>query len=73
VHPEVVSWPPKEDQSIIANYLDQQTNKIDQMVGKVKAAIEKLTEYRSALITDAVIGRIDVRNAGGQVNARSAY
>ena len=33
------------------------------MVAKVEAAIERLQEYRTALITAAVTGKIDVRGA----------
>ena len=35
----------------------------DRMVAKVEAAIERLQEYRAALITAAVTGKIDVRGA----------
>ena len=45
----------------IADYLDRETNKIDRMVAKVEEAIERLQEYRTALITAAVTGKIDVR------------
>lgn len=31
------------------------------MIQKVESAIKKLTEYRTALITAAVTGKIDVR------------
>ena len=33
----------------------------DALVGKVEAAVERLQEYRTALITAAVTGKIDVR------------
>ena len=33
------------------------------MIQKVETAIEKLTEYRTALITAAVTGKIDVRKS----------
>jgi type I restriction enzyme S subunit len=62
VHPVLVSWPPEPEQRAIADYLDRETNKIDQMVAKVEEAIERLQEYRTALITAAVTGKIDVRN-----------
>ena len=35
--------------------------KLDALVGKVEAAVERLQEYRTALITAAVTGKIDVR------------
>ena len=55
--------PPTGEQRAIADYLNNETTKIDQMVEKVEAAIEKLQEYRTALITAAVTGKIDVRKA----------
>lgn len=45
----------------IANYLDRVIARIDRMIEKAKVAIEKLAEYRAALITTAVTGRIDLR------------
>jgi type I restriction enzyme, S subunit len=56
--------PPVDEQRAIADYLDRETAKIDRMVEKVEAAIERLREYRTALITASVTGKIDVRGAG---------
>lgn len=53
--------PAVEEQRAISDYLDRETAKLDQMMDKVEAAIEKLQEYRTALITAAVTGKIDVR------------
>jgi len=53
--------PPPAEQRAVADYLDRETNKIDRMVAKVEEAIERLQEYRTALITAAVTGKIDVR------------
>ena len=47
----------------IAAYLDEETAKLDLLVAKVETAIERLQEYRTALITAAVTGKIDVRPA----------
>lgn len=55
--------PPKNEQIAIAAYLNRETSCIDQLVAKVEAAIARLTEYRQALITSAVTGKIDVREA----------
>ncbi len=55
-------FPPLPEQTAIADYLDRETAKIDRMIEKVEAALEKLAEYRTALITAAVTGKIDVRN-----------
>jgi len=61
LHKFRVPRPPTSEQRAIANYLDRETAKIDKMIEKVEAAIEKLQEYRTALITAAVTGKIDVR------------
>jgi len=53
--------PPPEEQVAIADFLDRETTKLDQMAAKVEEAIERLQEYRAALITAAVTGKIDVR------------
>ena len=37
--------------------------KIDTLIAKAEEVIDTLREYRSALITDAVTGKIDVRGA----------
>lgn len=53
--------PPVEEQRAIADYLEAATARIGGMVAKVEIAIERLQEYRTALITAAVTGKIDVR------------
>ncbi|MGI8402019.1 MAG: restriction endonuclease subunit S [Gemmatimonadaceae bacterium] len=54
---------PLHEQKPIVAFLDCETAKIDEMVTKVETAIERLQEYRTAVITAAVTGRIDVRGA----------
>lgn len=49
------------EQTQIADYLDIETSKIDTLISKVQISIEKLKEYRTALISAAVTGKIDVR------------
>jgi type I restriction enzyme S subunit len=58
-----VPRPPLNEQRAISDYLDRETAKLDRMMEKVEAAIENLQEYRTALITAAVTGKIDVREA----------
>ena len=53
--------PPTDEQTAIADFLDRETAKIDQLINKIETAIERLREYRRALITAAVTGKIDVR------------
>jgi type I restriction enzyme S subunit len=52
-----------EEQTAIANYLDRETAKLDGLIEKVEAVIARLQEYRTALITAAVTGKIDIREA----------
>ncbi len=59
-------FPPLAEQAAIAAYLDKETAKLDALVGKVEEAVERLQEYRTALITAAVSGKIDVREAAAQ-------
>jgi type I restriction enzyme, S subunit len=54
--------PPYEEQKIIANFLSNKISEVDKQVEKVNQAIDRLKEYRTALITNAVTGAIDVRN-----------
>ncbi|MEB3311991.1 MAG: restriction endonuclease subunit S [Snowella sp.] len=53
--------PSQDEQKAIAKYLDKKTVEIDLQKAKVQEAIERLKEYRTALITNAVTGKIDVR------------
>jgi type I restriction enzyme S subunit len=53
--------PELDEQAAIVDFLDGATARIDSMVAKVETAIERLQEYRTALITAAVTGKIDVR------------
>jgi type I restriction enzyme S subunit len=53
--------PPLAEQRAIADHLDRETGKLDRLTASVEAAIERLHEYRAALITAAVTGKIDVR------------
>jgi len=53
--------PPQDEQSHIATFLDRETTRIDTLIEKTRESIELLKERRSALITAAVTGKIDVR------------
>ena len=54
--------PSYEEQAAIADYLDQETTKIDRLCETVNQTIGCLKEYRTALITQAVTGKIKVTN-----------
>ena len=53
--------PRLHEQRAIAAFLDRETARIDALVAKVRDAIDRLKELRTALISAAVTGRIDVR------------
>lgn len=53
--------PPKVEQRAIAAFLDRETARIDALAAKVRDAIDRLNELRTALISAAVTGKIDVR------------
>lgn len=56
-----VPRPSLQEQVAIDSYLNAETGKLDEMAATVQKAIERLQEYRTALITAAVTGKIDVR------------
>lgn len=53
-------FPTLAEQTAIADYLDKQTTKIDQAIALKTVHIEKLKEYKSVLINDAVTGKVQV-------------
>lgn len=59
----VFPYPPKSEQIAIAEKITAEHKKIDKLFSKCTKAIELLKERRTALISSAVTGKIDVRNA----------
>jgi type I restriction enzyme S subunit len=57
-----VVTPPIVEQTEVISYLHGVCGALDRQVEKVNQAIASLSEYRSALITNAVTGKIDVRD-----------
>ncbi len=55
--------PPLKDQRTIASFLDDETEKLEALIKRIRQSIDKLREYRTALISVAVTGKIDVRSA----------
>ena len=55
-----IALPKLDEQNQIVKFIDQETQKIDQMTETVNRTIERLKEYRSTLITQAVTGKIKV-------------
>ena len=59
----VICFPRDEkEQAQIANFLDHKTGQIDELISTEQRKIELLKEYRQSLISEAVTGKIDVRN-----------
>lgn len=58
-----ICLPKKVEQVAIATHLDHETSKIDRLIEKAQRFIELAKEYRTALISAAVTGKIDVREA----------
>jgi len=57
----IVPVPPIDEQAEIVTYLDGMWDQRNALIDKIGKSIERLSEYRSALIAAAVTGKIDVR------------
>jgi len=57
-----VPVPPLGEQKAIATFLNEASENVSQTLKKLKSAISLLDEYRSALISAAVTGKIDLRD-----------
>ena len=67
----MVPFPPSAEQRAIADFLDRTTEKIDDLIANIEASIERLREYRSAIIDAAVTGKLDTRTVDTPKNVRS--
>ena len=54
--------PPLQFQQQIADYLDEQAGKIDQIIGAINTKITKLREFRKVLINDVVTGQVRIES-----------
>jgi type I restriction enzyme S subunit len=54
--------PSLPEQMAIVEHLTAELKKVDSIVKTITSAIDRLTEYRTALVTAATTGKIDVRN-----------
>lgn len=59
--------PPLPEQAAVAAHLDSACTKFDSLTAAAETAIERLTEYRQALISAAVTGKINVAGAASAV------
>lgn len=54
--------PPQNEQEVIISAIKSSTERIDITIHKVKLQIDKLMEYRQSLISEAVTGKLNVRD-----------
>lgn len=64
--------PPYAEQADISDFLDAETSKFDALTAEAERSIELLLERRTALISAAVTGKIDVRELQAEHERRSA-
>jgi len=57
-----IALPPLDEQEAILHAVDKKLATIDKLVGKAGIAVKLMTEHRTALISAAVTGKIDVSN-----------
>lgn len=57
----IVSLPPLDVQNDIVAHLNYRVQKIDEMLKEASQSVENLKSYKSTLITEAVTGKIDLR------------
>ena len=63
--------PPLSEQITISDFIDRETEKIDDLIANIETSIERLREYRSAIIDAAVTGKIDARTVDTRENVPS--
>lgn len=61
ISPERFPVPPPDEQSDIVSFLDTEASQFDQLVAEAENGVSLLLERRSALISAAVTGKIDLR------------
>ena len=57
----IIPLPPLSEQEAIVAFLDKKTSDIDTAIERINAQIAELQAYRTALISEAVTGKINVR------------
>ena len=61
-------YPPVEEQTAIAAYLDRTTADIDAAIDNARRQVEFMAEYRASLIAHVVTGKLDVRAAAERID-----
>ena len=73
IGPEKFPVPPADEQEMIADYLNKRSSEIAQLMSTARTGVRLLQERRSALISAAVTGKIDLRHwqASAEAEAES--
>lgn len=58
----IYAIPDIKEQSLIVDYIDKERTKINKTISTIEKELDLVEEYKTALITEAVTGKIDVRN-----------
>jgi type I restriction enzyme S subunit len=58
-----IALPPEEEQERIANFLDEQTARIDALIAEKEQLLERISEYRQSLVSSAVTEGVPGRHA----------
>jgi type I restriction enzyme S subunit len=58
----IVLPPNKKEQDSIVEYINNETEKIEFTISRIEKEIDLLQEYRTALISEVVTGKVDVRD-----------
>lgn len=54
--------PSINEQQAIAEFLDEKTSKIDALINELSKQLDELAEYKKAVISEAVTGKVDLRD-----------
>lgn len=54
--------PPLSEQQLIVSFIESETQKLDKTIATIEKEIALVEEYKTALIAEAVTGKIDVRD-----------
>lgn len=57
-----VPVPPVVEQHAISTFLDKKTNELDTAISELQSQIEDLKAYKSSVISEAVTGKVDLRD-----------
>ncbi|GAF53445.1 hypothetical protein JCM18900_12015 [Psychrobacter sp. JCM 18900] len=55
-----ITLPPTEEQKLIVDYIDSITNKVNKTLSSYNSQIDRLKEYKTILINQAVTGKLKV-------------